>query len=306
MASVLASASSSKPIVAVSGATGKQGGSVINYLLKEKKFNVRALTRDPNSAAGKAMQARGVEVVKADFSDKASLDSALKGATYVFIVTQFWEKEVMSKPELEYEHGKNMADAAKNNKVQFVIYSSLANAHGISNKRLHVPHFTNKYRVQQYIEKEFQSNCAFVYPGFYMTNLFTFLPMTKAADGTQVITLPLRADVGLPLFDVEDTGYYVSRILDNPKAFANKNIYMTCGYTTIPQIVCQIQSVTGQKARYDQVPMDQFKHPSGEVTEMLQWFNDYGYNGGADISESLRLFPAANTWDVFLRQQKQL
>jgi uncharacterized protein YbjT (DUF2867 family) len=258
------SSSSNRPLlVAVCGATGNQGGSVVNFLLKEKKYNIRGLTRDPSSSGSKELQAKGVEMVKADYSDRASLDTALRGVNYLFIVTQFWEKEVMAKPDLEYEHGKNLTDAAKHNNVQFIIFSSLPNAQALCNKKYHVPHFTNKYRVQQYIEKEFPSHCAFVYPGFYMSNFFNFLPMTKAADGTHVIALPLRADVGLPLFDVEDTGYYVARILDNPKNFSNKIIYMTSGYTTVSQILHTFQSVTGQRARFEQVPIDQFKHSSG-------------------------------------------
>jgi len=39
----------SKPIITVIGATGAQGGSTIQYLLKDGKYHLRALTRNPNS-----------------------------------------------------------------------------------------------------------------------------------------------------------------------------------------------------------------------------------------------------------------
>ena len=44
----------SKPIIAVIGATGSQGGSAAKALIKNGKFAVRGLTRDPNSAKSKA------------------------------------------------------------------------------------------------------------------------------------------------------------------------------------------------------------------------------------------------------------
>lgn len=44
---------SSKPIIAVSGATGAQGGSVVRVLLKDGGFHIRALTRNVESPAAK-------------------------------------------------------------------------------------------------------------------------------------------------------------------------------------------------------------------------------------------------------------
>jgi uncharacterized protein YbjT (DUF2867 family) len=37
----------SKPIIVVTGATGLQGGSVVKFLVKDGKWAVRAITRNP-------------------------------------------------------------------------------------------------------------------------------------------------------------------------------------------------------------------------------------------------------------------
>ena len=106
--------SSEKKIVVVFGATGNQGGSVINALLSDPKtaheFKIRGITRDPTKANAKALEARGVECVAGDVNDKESLRHAFEGAYAVFAVTNYWEK---MDGELEFEQGKGIADLAK-------------------------------------------------------------------------------------------------------------------------------------------------------------------------------------------------
>jgi NAD(P)-dependent dehydrogenase (short-subunit alcohol dehydrogenase family) len=65
-------------IIAVTGATGSQGGGVVNVMMKTPGWRVRAITRDPESEAAKALSARNIEVVQADFDDQAALTTAVK------------------------------------------------------------------------------------------------------------------------------------------------------------------------------------------------------------------------------------
>ena len=53
-----------KKIIAVVGATGAQGGGLVDAILgdPEGSFAVRALTRNPDSDAAKALAKRGAEV----------------------------------------------------------------------------------------------------------------------------------------------------------------------------------------------------------------------------------------------------
>jgi uncharacterized protein YbjT (DUF2867 family) len=66
------------PILTVIGATGAQGGSVVNQALKDGKYKVRAITRNVNSDKAKALASRGVEVVAADVNDEQSLTKAFE------------------------------------------------------------------------------------------------------------------------------------------------------------------------------------------------------------------------------------
>jgi uncharacterized protein YbjT (DUF2867 family) len=75
----------------VFGATGQQGSSVVNYVLKDpelsQNYKLRAITRDVNSEKAKQFKEKKVEIVHGDVLDRTSLEIALTGAHTVFAVT---------------------------------------------------------------------------------------------------------------------------------------------------------------------------------------------------------------------------
>ena len=110
-------------IILVAGATGKQGGALVQHLLTGK-WKVRALTRNPESRAAKALAGRGVEVLRGDLEDPASLDRAVAGAYGVYSVQDFWSVGARR----EVQQGKNLADAAAKASVEHFVYSSVGGA----------------------------------------------------------------------------------------------------------------------------------------------------------------------------------
>ena len=65
-------------VVLVTGATGRQGGSVVHHMLSQG-WNLRALVRNPTADGAKSLTDRGVEVVRGDLEDPGSLANALRG-----------------------------------------------------------------------------------------------------------------------------------------------------------------------------------------------------------------------------------
>lgn len=65
-------------IIAVTGATGSQGGGVVNVMKGVAGWKVRALTRDPASRAAKNLASEGIEIRRADFDDEESLRKAFE------------------------------------------------------------------------------------------------------------------------------------------------------------------------------------------------------------------------------------
>jgi uncharacterized protein YbjT (DUF2867 family) len=66
-----------KQTIVVIGATGSQGKGIVNALVNEGTFNVKAITRDPEKYTGKANEA-----VYADLKDLQSLKDAFTNALW--------------------------------------------------------------------------------------------------------------------------------------------------------------------------------------------------------------------------------
>jgi uncharacterized protein YbjT (DUF2867 family) len=127
-------------LIVVVGATGNQGGSVVNTFRALPQWQVRAVTRDPSSEKAHVLQASGVDVVQADLSDETSLRQAFQGAHAIFVNTDFFSTlfpEVKSgrsfeearrlSYDSELQHVKNAANAASSVPgLERFIYSALA------------------------------------------------------------------------------------------------------------------------------------------------------------------------------------
>lgn len=69
-------------LITVFGATGNQGGSMINHILADpqlhKEFKIRGITRDTTKPAAQELQKRGVEVVTVSLQTFHELSRACK------------------------------------------------------------------------------------------------------------------------------------------------------------------------------------------------------------------------------------
>lgn len=140
-------------LLAVFGATGQQGSSVISKVLEDaelsKTYKVRGLTRDPTKPDAQALSKRGVEVVRCDTDDRSSVKAALQGAHTVFAMTVSLYKPGGMEEELA--QGKAIADDAVAAGVQFLVYSSVPSPKKISGGKYPVDSFDVKDQVRDYI-----------------------------------------------------------------------------------------------------------------------------------------------------------
>ena len=114
----------SQPIIAVFGATGAQGGGLVRAILADpqRRFRVRAISRNPASDKARALAALGAEICQADADDAASLGAAFAGAHGAYCVTNFWEHFSTAR---ELAQAGAMAQAARAAGVRHVVWSTL-------------------------------------------------------------------------------------------------------------------------------------------------------------------------------------
>src|SRR5262249_13107047 len=79
--------------ILITGVTGNQGGAVAQAL-QGAGFHLRGLTRMPEGERAAALARQGVDVVKGDLDDEATLRRALAGAWGVFGVQNTLEAGV--------------------------------------------------------------------------------------------------------------------------------------------------------------------------------------------------------------------
>ncbi|KKK20847.1 hypothetical protein ARAM_005303 [Aspergillus rambellii] len=214
-------------LIVVVGATGTQGGSVVNAFLNEPGYRIRGITRNPNSDRAKTLAAQGVEVGIADLNDEASLVAAFKGAHVVYAVTDFFEPFMKSGVEeakkIEYRQAINLVEAAKQiPTLEQYVWSTLPNCGTVSGGRFHVPFFDVKSTVDDYIRKDerFLAKTVFFYLGFFSSNMFypVYIPIHVKTAQKYIQLLPATADTQIAsLGDAAvNTGIFIRGIIKNP------------------------------------------------------------------------------------------
>src|SRR5579862_5393800 len=148
--------------ILITGATGKQGGAVAQAL-KGSRFRLRGLTRTPDSKRASELAGQGVEIVKGDLDDDSTLRRALAGTWGVFSVQNSLEAGV----EREEAQGKRLATLAREAGVEHFVYTSV----GSAQKRTGVPHFDNKWRIEETVRGLRFPSHVILRPVFFMENL---------------------------------------------------------------------------------------------------------------------------------------
>ncbi|KAM0262142.1 hypothetical protein ACHAQJ_001885 [Trichoderma viride] len=302
-------------VLTVFGATGNQGGSVVQAVLADpvlsKEFRIRGVTRDVNKPGAKKLASKGVELVVADMSSAQSVAPAVQGAHTVFLVTNFWES--MS-ADIEVSQGKAVVDASKDAGVKHIIFSSLINVTKASNGRLpNISHFDGKARIEEYIRTSSVPG-TFVLPGMFMSGFETMIrknPESEPAGYT--LALPVDPHKAItPLFDAaEDTGKFVKAAIKNFPSQSGNRILAAADYYTIDRLISEFSQVIGKPAQAVQISDDKFKSflspaAAQELLENMKLLEDPGYYAGEALGESLALLEEKPvTWKEFVEKHKQ-
>jgi uncharacterized protein YbjT (DUF2867 family) len=305
-------------IIAVTGATGAQGGGLVRAILGDKKsgFGVRALTRKADGEKARELAALGAEVVAANLDDAASLREAFQGAYGAFCVTAFWEH---FSPEKELAQARSMAQAAKDTGLQHVIWSTLEDTRRwvpISDPRM--PTLQGKYKVPHFDAKG-EANAlftsigvptTFLHTSFYWDNLIHFgMGPKKGPDGKLAFTLPM-GDKKLPGIAAADIGKCALGIFSRGAEDVGKSVGIAGEHPTGAQMAAELGKALGQEVVYNAVTPEAYRSfgfPGAEdLGNMFQFKRDFNrdFCEARDLGVSKSLNPQLQTFAQWLSTNK--
>ena len=311
---------SDKKIIAVTGATGAQGGGLVRAILADPNggFAARAITRDVSSDKAKELAKLGAEVVAGDIDDAASLKKAFAGAHGAYCVTFFWAH---FSPEKEIAEARNMAEAAKAAGLKHVIWSTLEDTRQwipLSDNRM--PTLQGKYKVPHFDGKG-EANRIFTDLGvpttmlatsFYWDNFIYFgAGPKKGPDGVLALTLPM-GDKKLPGIAAEDIGKCAYGIFKKGAEYVGKTVGIAGEHLTGAEMAAALTKALGREVRYDDVPPEVYRAfgfpGADDLGNMFQFKRDFNeaFLAPRRLDVSRALNPSLMTLDQWLAKYKNL
>ena len=307
-----------KKIIAVLGATGSQGGGLVRAILNDPTggFAARAITREPNSDKAKELAKAGAEVVSADVDNVESLKRAFQGAYGAYCVTFYWAH---FSPEKELAEAKAMATAARDSRLQHVIWSTLEDTRQwvpLSDTRMptlmgkyKVPHFDAKGESNRFFT-ELGVPTTFLLTSFYWDNFIQFgMGPKQGPDGKLAITFPMD-DKKLPGIGAEDIGRCAYGIFKKGREFIGKTVGIAGEHLTGAQMASAFSRALGREVVYNAVSPEVYRGfgfpGADDLGNMFQFKRDFQqvFCGARSVEFSRSLNPALQNFDTWLARNK--
>jgi uncharacterized protein YbjT (DUF2867 family) len=307
---------SSEKIIAVTGATGAQGGGLVRAILADPAggFTARAVTRQPGSDAARELAALGVEVVQADLDDEASLREAFAGAHGAYCVTSFWEH---FSPEREQSQAANLARAARAAGVSHAIWSTLEDVRRyVPAGDEHIPTLAGGYKVP-HMDAKGEANerfrqagvpTTFLHTSFYWDNMITFgMGPARDESGRLAITLPI-ADAKLPSIAASDIGACAYGVFREGQRWIGDGVGVAGGHLTGHELAAGLAAALGEPVAYNAVTPDEYRSfgfpGADELANMFQFKVEFEemYCAARDLETSRRLHPGLTSYESWLEQ----
>ncbi|MEJ1191816.1 NmrA/HSCARG family protein [Pseudarthrobacter sp. CCNWLW207] len=284
------SGGSTPGVVAVIGATGRQGAAVVRHLLNDG-WQVRALTRTPSSDAAQALLELGAEVQQADTEDPGSLRPAFREAYGLFNVQNPQTIGV----EAEVRQGRNVAEAAAAAGIRHVVYG----AAGVSDQPTGVGSWDSKLVIAQRF-RELGLPLTVLRPMAFM-ELMTdkgYYPQFSTWHLMPKLMGPSRP-VGW--LCVDDLGAIAARMFADPERWSGAVLGLASDVRSIDECRSMWQERTGRRPRGLPMPEKLFERFVGkDLTTMWRWLRTGQFDMSTQVTREI--LPEARTIRDWLAQ----
>ncbi len=283
-----------KPVIAVTMATSRQGTGVVKELSKTNKFQIRAITRNVNSSKAIELGSlNNVELFKGDLLDPESLNKAFNRADVIFgntTPTKGWKLFRGSiVRSYEMQQGFNLINQVKiaHNKGQLThfIFSSISKARDPLKNDPAPGHFTSKWDIEDYIEKnDLKKITTVLRPVSYFENFENKLPGYTISK--KVFPGIVGKNFKWQTIAVDDIGKWVRGVLSKPEKYKNQSINIAGEELTGLEMAMTLQRIVsseGFQTNYVMIPRAAIKLLEYDIGVMADWIERSGY--GADMNK---------------------
>ena len=272
-------------VVFVIGATGQQGGAVADRLLADG-WQVRVLTRRPDSDRARSLARAGAQVIAGSLEDPATIDRCVDGAYGVYSV----HPGPLAPEQDEVKAGTAVTDAAVKYGVAHLVYSS-----GLGADRGGQP---TKWEIEQYIAASGVS-ATVLRPSSFMENLITQSETVGISDGA--LRTAAAAHVRQQFIALDDIGAFTALALRNPDDYRDRTLELVGDVLTPPEVAAQVGAALGRPVPYIQRPIEELRRINERFARGYELLNSGdGSIPDVDVDELRALHPGLMTFRDWL------
>jgi uncharacterized protein YbjT (DUF2867 family) len=288
------------------GATGKQGGSVIDALLSKSStsttlFEIIALTRNKQSSSAQSLASKSsVSVVEGDLNKSSDIFAKTGPIDSIFCMT------LPGNAGDEEKQATNLIDAALTNNVKHFVFTSVDRGGPDVSERTptNIPHFASKHHVEEYLKEksagsESGMGWTILRPVAFMDNLVPgFVGRAFAAWWKQV------GEKKLQLIAARDIGHFGATALLEPEKYKGRAIGLAGDELNYEEACAIFKEVEG----YDMPTTfswvgSALKLALKEMGTMFEWFRTDGY--GVDIQALRKEYPELQDFRTWLKESSK-
>ena len=231
--------------VLITGATGKQGGTVARQL-HERGHKVIAPVRRPEAGPARALAAAGIELAVGDLADAQALHKAASGAAAAFGISVPFGPGGL---EQEVAQGKLLVDVAAHLGLHLV-FSSIRGADRSTPGS--VAHGSSKQLIERYLREQ-PVRATVLGPTYFMENALN-VAFNRLKDG--VLAMPLSAGKRLDQTTVLDIAALAAYAFEHPDELAGRRIDLASDSLTGAEMAGILTQVLGKAIPYQQLSTD--------------------------------------------------
>jgi uncharacterized protein YbjT (DUF2867 family) len=297
-------------VILVTGATGSQGGAVVDALLaspERSQFTILGLTRNPESEPAKKLAAKSpaIKIIKGDYADIPALFKSAREVTSQPVWGVYSVQVARGKgasPEKEEKDGKELADESIRQGVKYYVQSTVDRGGDEKSwtNPTYIPHFISKHNIELHLRDEAAKDGGKMQ--WCILRPTAFMDAIQPGFGLKIFMAAWREtlqDKPLQMIAVQDIGRAAARAFTSPQQYAGKAVGLAGDEVTFQQV----EDIFKQKLGHGTGATYGFLGNAllwgvKELRVMMNWFKTDGY--GVDIPRLRQVDPQLMDFGTWL------